>query len=311
MDDTALLAALEPRTTVALDGAVLGELPSEVKFKVREAVAREQEQTRALLAEAQHDGREVDPASLARIQAQTRAELAAILTGPQLEEFLLRYSDNAQSLRARLRELGHFDATPAEFRAMFRALDPLEQQIRLSYSGADDASVRSRAGLEAQMAQALRNVLSPERYDLYQRLQDPNFRYAMDLAGTSEDPRKVNAIYQIARETGLERQRVENDNSMSEAQRQVRLKEIELEQLRANLTALGQLKNPPPNPPLPSPQHLIRPGETLERLATTYGVSVADLLELNRDRDPRSLRPGEVITVPPPPTPQGQPVRLR
>jgi LysM repeat protein len=227
-----------------------------------------------------------------------------VLSTVQMEEYLLRYSENAQGLRTQLRELGHFEASPAEFRALFRALDPLEQQIRLYYSGGDDASGRSRVALEAQMDQALKNVLSPERYELYRRLQDPSFRYAMDVAGASENPKAVNTIYQVAQETVAERQRVETDAQLTPAQKELRLKEIELEQLRANLTALGQLKPQAPAPaPAPGPQHFIRPGETLERLATAYGVSVGALLELNRDRDVRSLRPGEFLTVPPPPPP--------
>ena len=304
LDDTALLAFLEPRATVALDGPVLGELAPDLKLKVREVVAREQDKTRAYVAQMNREGRPLDPAELARIQQQTRTELAGVLSTVQMEEYLLRYSENAQGLRTQLRELGHFEASPAEFRALFRALDPLEQQIRLYYSGGDDASGRSRVALEAQMDQALKNVLSPERYELYRRLQDPSFRYAMDVAGASENPKAVNTIYQVAQETVAERQRVETDAQLTPAQKELRLKEIELEQLRANLTALGQLKPQAPAPaPAPGPQHFIRPGETLERLATAYGVSVGALLELNRDRDVRSLRPGEFLTVPPPPPP--------
>jgi len=306
LDDTALLAFLEPRATVALDGPVLGEIAPDVKLKVRELVAREQDRTRAYLAQMTRDGRAPDAAELARLQQQTRTELAGLLSPGQLEEYLLRYSENAQGLRNQLRELGHFEASPAEFRAMFRALDPLEQQIRLYYSGTDDASTRSRAALVAQMAQALKNVLPGERFDLYQRLQDPEFRYAMDVAGQSENAQAVGAIYQVAQATATERQRVETDDALSPAQKEVRLKELELEQLRANLAALGQLKLPEPPPaPTPGPQHLIRPGETLERLSLIYGVPVNELLQLNRDRDPRSLRPGESMNVPPPPTPIG------
>jgi LysM repeat protein len=307
LDDTALLSFLEPRTTVALDGTVLGELSPEVKLKVRELVAREQDKTRAYLLQTGHEGRVPDPAELARLQQQTRTELAGLLNGAQLEEFLLRYSDNAEDLRQRLGELGHFQATPDEFRSLFRVLDPLEQQIRLYYSGSDEASLRSRTALEQQMAQAIKNALPTERYDLYTRLQDPNFRYAMDVAGDAEDPKAVAAVYLVAQETAAERDRVETDPALSPAEKEVRLKELELEQLRANLTALGQLPLPsePAAPPVGT-QHLIRPGETLERLATTYGVTVGELLELNRGRDPRTLRVGETMIVPPPPTPIGR-----
>ena len=307
LDDTALLASLEPRTTVALDGPVLGEITPDVKLKVRQLVARELEKTSTYLTQMEHENRLPDPAELARIQQQTRTELATLLTPGQLEEYLLRYSANAQNLRTQLRALGHFETTPAEFRAMFRALDPLEQQVRLYYSGSDEASSRSRAALQQQMTQALKNVLTPERFALYQQLQDPNYRYAMDVASHAENAKAVSAVYQIAQETAAERQRIENDSQLTAAEKEIRLKEVELEQLRANLTALGQLpQQTPAAAPQPGPQHFIRPGETLERLALTYGVSVNELLELNRDRDVRSLQPGQFLTVPPPPTPLGQ-----
>lgn len=310
LDDTALLSLLQPRPTVALDGPILGELSPDLKLKVRELVAREQDKTRAYLVLMSREGLTPDPAELARLGQQTRAELANLLNPAQLEEYLLRYSENADHLRETLGSLGHFQATPEEFRALFRALDPLEQQVRLFHSGDDEASARSRAALEEQMALTFKSVLSPERFELYERLLDPNFRYAMDVAGETQDPSAVAAIYLVAQETAAERARVEHDTQLTPAQKEVRLKEIELEQLRANLAALGQLSLEPPPQAAPwGGQHLIRPGETLERLAMTYGVTVPELLELNRGRDPRTLQPGEVMRVPPPPTPIGQGAR--
>ena len=50
-----------------------------------------------------------------------RDDLARVLSPPQLEEFLLRYSQNANELRANLGQLRFFNATPDEFRAVFRA----------------------------------------------------------------------------------------------------------------------------------------------------------------------------------------------
>ena len=46
------------------------------------------------------------------------------------ERFLLRYSTTASSLRTELGRLKYFNATPEEFRALFRASDKINQQLQ-------------------------------------------------------------------------------------------------------------------------------------------------------------------------------------
>ena len=68
---------------------------------------------------------------VAKLRQQTRDELAHLLSPPQLEEFLLRYSQDANDLRAEFGQLRFFNQTPDEFRAVFRATDPFDQRIQL------------------------------------------------------------------------------------------------------------------------------------------------------------------------------------
>ena len=65
------------------------------------------------------------------MREQTRAELQGILSPAAVEEFLLRYSNNAAELRAELANLRFFATTPDEFRAMFRARDQFEPGTNL------------------------------------------------------------------------------------------------------------------------------------------------------------------------------------
>jgi lipoprotein NlpD len=71
---------------------------------------------------------------------------------------------------------------------------------------------------------------------------------------------------------------------------------------------------PPPPVPLTSPEphlepdlvgatHVVRKGDTLYRIARTYGVDPRDLLEVNDLADARQLRPGMEIFVPGAPRP--------
>ena len=54
-----------------------------------------------------------------------------VLAPVQMEEYLLRYSQNANELRTEFGQLRYFNASPDEFRAVFRATDPIDQRIQL------------------------------------------------------------------------------------------------------------------------------------------------------------------------------------
>lgn len=69
----------------------------------------------------------------------------------------------------------------------------------------------------------------------------------------------------------------------------------------------------PPSPPSPIPlqgeagrdepapagvEHVVKPGETLYRIARTYGIAPADLMETNGIADPRTLAVGTRLRVP-------------
>jgi lipoprotein NlpD len=62
--------------------------------------------------------------------------------------------------------------------------------------------------------------------------------------------------------------------------------------------ALGELREPHPEPELVSVQHKVAPGETMYRIARTYGISVEELSEANGIEDPRTLAVGQVLVIP-------------
>ena len=114
------------RQIVALNGPVLGELSPETKDSVQQILARSQARVKAYLDAQQKAGEKPDPAQMAVFEKQTRSELAQVMNAAQMEEFLLRYSQTAINLR---NQLANFEATPDEFRNMFRARDQIEQQM--------------------------------------------------------------------------------------------------------------------------------------------------------------------------------------
>jgi LysM repeat protein len=291
--------ASPPQVSVVLDGTILGVLPAEVKRAVREISARSQQRIQAYIDAERKAGRQPDPAELARLRQQTRNELAQVLTPPQLEEFLLRYSETAHKLRTDLSRLTYFNATPDEFRSLFRAYDTFDQQINLYYSGNDPATAAMRKSLEQQRDAAIKNALGPERYEQYVRLQDPAYRDAMAAALKAGVPEAAQTIYEVGQATALEQSRVKADTNLTAQQKEIELKRIELEQAKANALAMGQELPPEPQPPVPPPiQHVIEPGETIDKLAARYGVSIRDILRANVNVDFSTLKPGDSVLVP-------------
>ena len=131
-----------------------------------------------LMARAAAEGRAPTSAELAALREQTRVELQKILPPAQLEEFLLRYSQNAAELRAELGDLRYFNASPEEFRALFRARDQFDQKLAALADSTDPNDIRQRQSLEAQRERAIKLALGERRYALYQQLQDPDYRTA-------------------------------------------------------------------------------------------------------------------------------------
>lgn len=306
LTEATVAASFEPRLAIALDGPVLGALSADLKATVREITARQQQRLQAYLETRRADGKLIESAELARIQQTTREELAAVLSPAQLEEYLLRYSSGAEALRAELGELRFFNASADEFRAMFRARDQFDQQIRLSYSGDDQASVTARKALEEQREQALRTALGEARYAEFTRLQDPLYRNALALATQAGSPKSAQALWEISKATAAERERLELDDSLSDTEREIELKKLELEQLKANAQALGRRLPPEPQPAPPRPVvHVMRPGDTLGVLSWRYGVSIQEIMAANPGHDFTRLQPGTSLVVPRSPDRQG------
>jgi LysM repeat protein len=294
---------------VALDGQVLGVLPTDVKQAVQDVSARAQQRLQAYLDAQRQLGKTPDPAELARLRQQTRDELTNVLTPPQLEEYLLRYSQNANSLRAELGQLKYFDATPDEFRAMFRAVDPIDQQLDLLAGANDPNSVAQRDSLLQQRDAALKLALDPERYREYQLLHDPTYRAAYVASQQAGDPGAVDTLYQISLATAQEQAAIRADTNLTPEQMALQLKSAEVQQLKANLEALGQAAPPdqsapqtnPPPPALPPPSthpYVLGAGETASTVARIFGVSIDAIRAANPGVNLNRLRPGDAIRVP-------------
>jgi hypothetical protein len=308
------LASL-PRPTRAglpLDGPVLGTLPDDIKKSVQQIVASFQERVERWRETSRVRGQQ-DPRELAKLNSQFRKDLAQVLSPQQLEEFLLRYSTTASALRTELGRLKYFEATPDEFRALFRANDRINQQLQ-SLSGAnDEGSVRQRARLEEQRDEAIRRALPPARYAEYRMLFDQSYQDAVAVAKEADAPKAAGVLYEINEAVSGEAERIRANASLSELQREIELKRIELEHLKAAALALGEelpQETATPSPPKapPGAPHVLGPNENLNSISELYRVSQTALRNANPGVDMDRLKPGSTVNIPVPlPYPPGMP----
>ena len=219
----------------------------------------------------------------------------------KLEEFLLRYSASADSLRGQLRG---FQITQDEFRKLFRVTDPITQQIQV-LSATDPATAPGRTVLEKELADAIKNTLGPERYQAYQLSQDPAYRDALAVAQQAGAPTNlIPGLYRVSQAFLLEQDRIRNDPNLTPEQKAEQLKNLEQQQQSLNNQILG-LTPPetPPAPPVPPTPPIIQvhpysPGETVDQIAAKYGISSADVLKANPNLNFNGLTKGTPINIP-------------
>ena len=294
------------RPGVLLDGPVLGVLSAETKQAIQNVSVRSQDRMQAYLEAQSRAGQEPDPAELAKLRQQTRDELAHILSPPELEEYLLRYSQDANNLRTDFGQLRFFNPTPDEFRGVFRATDALDQRIQLLADAGDPSSLAARKALEDQRENAIKIALGPKRYEEYRMLHDPAYQDAVAAAQQAGTPEAAQTIYAVNLATLAEQSRIRGDTNLTAQQKAIELKRVELQQLQANTVAAGQdlPPEPPPQPPLPTPPkkvYVLGPGDSAATIALMYGLPVGAIQAANPRVDFNRLKPGTPITIPPSP----------
>jgi LysM repeat protein len=286
------------RPGILLDGPLLGALPAETKQAIQVIALHSEDRIEAYIAARAGEGKEPDPTELAKLRQQTRDELAQVLPPGQLEEYLLRYSQQAKDLRSELGELAHFNASADEFRAMFRATESIDQQLQLLASSTDPESIRARRSLEAQRENALKNVLGTRRFQEYQLLHDPLYRDAVAKAQEAGTPEAVRVLYQINLASLGTQDAIGANSDLTGDQKDIELKQLELDQMKANALATGrQLPPEPPAPPFRR-MYTVRQGDSAAVVGMIYGVPESAIRSANPGVDFNRLRPGQSINIP-------------
>lgn len=225
-------------TVAPLDGPVLGSLPPDTRLAIQRVERAALERQRAYVAAQEAAGLPPDAAELHRLRQETRSELARVMPPEALQEYLLRYSQEAVQLREKLRG---FDTSPEEFRALFGAFDPIDQQLASQSAATDPLAVRQREQLERQKEALFQETLGAERYDEYRLTQDTLYQQAREIARrsgvSSENILPLAAIYRV---TELAEQRIRADTALSAEEKTERLEAARLAQENSLRRLLGE-----------------------------------------------------------------------
>jgi len=231
-------------SSVQLSGPVLGALSPEAHSQVQEICAQAKERNNTVVFARANQGQPLNAVELARMREQTRADLRQVLNAEELEEFLLRYSQNALILRAELRGL---EPTAEEFRKIFRALDPIDHKMQLEYGSKEALSEKQKERYERQRDDIIREALGTERFSEYLLTKDPLYRQAQMFALQYNAPSKaIMPIYHATKATETKRQKILNDPALTPQEKSDEINAIYQQQQKSIQQIASDANGSPP-----------------------------------------------------------------
>ncbi len=222
--------------TIPLTGSVLGSMPLELYMEVQEICVRSRTRLEDYRMSRFNEGLGTSEMELAKLRDQTRKDLSIVLNAEQLEEFLLRFSHNAQHQRLTFRGVG---LQPEEFRKVFKATDAIDHQIQLDFGGEEALSPKQREQIVRQKEQAVAAVLGQEKYARIVLSRDPLYQKAQRIVMDSgAEDSAIRELFNLLRASDLQRQQVKADKGLSSEDKENALARINQEQLRQQTQVL-------------------------------------------------------------------------
>jgi len=156
-------------------------------------------------------------------RAQFQAELSAVLTPAQMDEFFARVNGVPDASPNLQREA--MDVTPAEHRALCvlrsRHFDPLTEMMELE-EPSEEEQTRAEAGFQAEV----RAFLGDARFADFERSQDDDFRSLYRVAAEDLGRAAVVKAHEVSRLAHSEAERLAADPVLDAADRQQRLAQV-------------------------------------------------------------------------------------
>ena len=183
-----------------------------------------------------------DQAALRQLEKQREAELAKLLTPEEMQEYELRNSATANSLRY---SLNGFEPSAEEFRNLFSLQKTFDEAFNQDADLDDPAKAekRARAQQEAQelLNQEIKDALGEKRFAEYQRVQDPDYKTLAQVAERYDLSKEVTTrVYDMKRIAEEQKLAVQNNPNFTPEQRQKAIAGIAKETERS----LGEVMGP-------------------------------------------------------------------
>ncbi|MFA6286949.1 MAG: hypothetical protein WC661_06135 [Opitutaceae bacterium] len=228
-------------STPGFEGAIkrqFGEIP---KNKI-DALQSITEDYQDLSSDIYHSANGVmlpeDREKLAFLEAEKRKDLAGILTPQEMENYELRSSKTANSLRSQLRA---FDPSEKEFRSLFALQREYDQKYSNRRPDEDAAARQQRTADSAALQAQIKTTLGEARYAEYQRAKDGNFQQLASLTARLELPKETAvAVYDLSKDMQKRAQQINNDSKLTPEQRNQALSALAGEANGKIVAALGE-----------------------------------------------------------------------
>jgi hypothetical protein len=204
----------------------LAFLPPERADGVRAMLDRFRDAERAIYEAADGELTPDQRAAVDNLRKQRDAELAAMLTPAELQEYELTNSRLAREIRG---NLYGFEATEAEFRAIYDLRKAFEDQFGNGRDRGreDEAAREARRQAQAQLEEKLRLALGPERYAEYKRSLDDDYQQLFRVAKRYDLPKQsAVAVYDVRKTVEAQKREIERNTTFTPDQRAAVLNEL-------------------------------------------------------------------------------------
>jgi hypothetical protein len=213
-----------------------GFLSAEKQQAIKDLQAKYRDQERALFAEGGPRNPETRAKMLA-LRAQREAEMAQVLGPQDFQEYQLRNSNTARSMRE---NLASFQPSEEEFRKIFDARKAFDDQFGFLRDGGDEALREQRRTAQQQLDEQIRTTLGEERFKEYQLAQDDRYRDIYDFTSRNNLPvETAQTVYEARKAAEAARDSVLRNNQLTPEQRQAALANIAAETKGVLAGAMG------------------------------------------------------------------------
>lgn len=218
----------------------LSFMPEEKRSQMRQVLDKYDDQAQDLRDKEFLEGTlsAADQQQLANLNAKRQAEINALLSPAEREQYELWMSPAANAVR---HSVYGMEATEEEFLAIYKARKSFEEQWNKWDGGLmDDATWQRYQAARKQTDDSIRQALGDQRYAEYRRGDDEEFHQLNAVISRYQLPRgRAAEVYEVRKVAQEFRRSVEVDPTLQPNQRELALKNVNEETERTIRQLLG------------------------------------------------------------------------